>query len=288
MGTGRLEDYTGHFLWFNASSNAKLYGRGVIDLGGSLLRRLDDSKGRVKLIRTFNAHTIELQDVLLRDSGSWTVHIVDSNNVTVSNVKLINDMNTTNNDGIDPDNSSNVTIDGAFVYTGDDCFAVKTSSNFGVPRDSHTILIKNAVCYDKKSALKVGTETRANLSDISFTDNTVVHADRVIALYMDDGSAMTKISYLNTTSEQVGGDAKRRLIDINISNRRGIGTIGGVTITNYSAEQFGPSKSTIVGMAGHNIDVTIKNMQVAGQQLSTAEAAKITVQDASLVFQAGS
>ena len=285
QGSSDSHDYQqGHFLWFNADSNAKLYGRGIIDLQGKHLRASAGNNGRIKIIRTVNAQNITLQDVLLRDAGSWTVHIVGSNDVHVTNLKIINDMQNTNNDGIDPDMSSNVTIDGAFIYTTDDCFAVKTSGQFGILKPTANILIQNAVCYDKKSALKIGTESRANISNVVFANDSIVHADRALALYMEDGSTIANVQYNNDSSESIGGDAKQRLIDIGITDRSGPGYIKNVTITDYTAAQPGPDASTILGVAGHTIDVVFKNFKIAGRYITNVADANISTSNALVTF----
>ncbi|GCE28269.1 hypothetical protein KDA_37530 [Dictyobacter alpinus] len=283
-GSGKAQDTHDHFLLFRDVQNVKLYGRGTIDLRGMELRRSGGSEGRVKIIRTINAKDIVLQDLILRDSGSWTVHLVASDGVKINDLKLLNDADNTNNDGIDPDGSRNVTIDGAFIYTTDDCFAIKTSGAFHMIRPTQHILIQNAVCYTKKSALKVGTETKDTLSDITFSHNNVVHADRVIALYMADGNTMENITYSNNWSESVGGNSKQRLIDIAITNRSGIGLIKNVEISNFTAYEASNNPSVIQGMDDHIVNVTFKHLDIAGQLKDNLSAAMIKSSNANIIF----
>ncbi|GCF11505.1 glycoside hydrolase family 28 protein [Dictyobacter arantiisoli] len=283
-GTGYAWDTPDSLLLFKDVQNVRLFGHGAIDLHGMALRNSAGDAGRVKLIRTINANNITLQDITLRDSGSWTVHILDSHTIRVNNLKILNDPTMTNNDGIDPDSSNNVSINGAFIYTGDDCFAVKTSGALHLLAASHNISIENSICYTRKSALKVGTETRATLSNITFQQNDVIHADRAIALYMADGSIMNNIKYLNTTSEAIGGNIRQRLIDIEISDRNGIGTIDNVTIANYTAYAFSPNPSLIAGLDGHMVNVTFRNLRIAGTSIHSAAAAMIGIQQANVKF----
>jgi polygalacturonase len=283
-GTGNALDTPGNFIQFNNVHNVRLYGHGAIDLHGMALRNSAESAGRVKIIRTISSTNIDIQDVMLRDAGSWTVHILGSDAVHINNIKILNDSSNTNNDGIDPDGSSNVTVNGAFIYTTDDCFAVKTSGALHILQPTQNVMIENSICYTKKSALKVGTETRAALSNITFAQNDVVHADRAIALYMADGSILNNVNYLNNTSEFIGGDSKQRLIDIAISDRTGIGSINNVNITNYTAYQFSPGSSVIAGMGGNVVGVTFKNLNVAGTPINNVSAAMIIARDANINF----
>jgi hypothetical protein len=274
----------GNFVVFEGVNHSKIFGRGVIDAGGKQLRTQGDD-GRIKILRTIRASEIDIQDILLRDSGSWTVHLAGSDNVRIKNLKLINDMTSTNGDGIDPDASNNITVDGAFLYTTDDCFAVKTSGVFQTLQPSSNILIKNSVCYSKKSALKIGTETKANLNNITFDNNAVVHADRAISLYMADGSTMQNIFYRNNSAEVVGGDAKQRLVDINITKRKGVGNIRNVEISNFTAYNFSPKTSAITGLSGGTIDVKFIHLIVNGKVRTSAADAQITVNKAQVSFQ---
>lgn len=285
-GSSEAKDFSQQFIAFEHVSNAKIYGPGVIDLHGMALRQQAGDQGRIKIVRTMGGSAIELRDVVLRDAGSWTVHLLGSDQVTVSNIKIINDLNNTNGDGIDPDGASHVTIDRAFIYTSDDCFAVKTSGTFGILQPVRNVVVKNAVCYTKKSALKVGTETRAALSDITFEQNDVVHADRAIALYMVDGSVMENIKYIGNTSETIEGNSKQRLIDIAIGDRKGIGQIKNVQIIDYTAYEASPRPSSITGLDGHAVDVVIKNMSIAGHLCTSIDQADIKMENAGVSLSA--
>ena len=82
-----------------------------------------------------------MEDVILRDSGTWGVHLVASNHLRFTNCKLISntrlddpgfpwEMNT---DGFDPDNSSQIMIDNNFISCNDDAIAVKPLSHLEPP-----------------------------------------------------------------------------------------------------------------------------------------------------------
>lgn len=81
--------------------------------------------------------------------------------------------------GFDPDASSDVNIDSVFVHSNDDSFAVKA-----LVRDHPTqrIRITNAVVSSKKSAFKVGTESKSDFTDILFKDLEAFDVDRGLVL----------------------------------------------------------------------------------------------------------
>ena len=113
--------------------------------------------------------------MLLRDAAAWTVHLLASDDVSVSNVRILNDRHNLNTDGIDPDLSSRVRIDRAFVYTKDDAVCVKASGNGGFGGDVHDVRVTNSVLSSRDAALKVGTESSAErFEDVTFEDCTVL------------------------------------------------------------------------------------------------------------------
>jgi hypothetical protein len=279
-GSGNPSDYAnGAFIQARSADNAHIFGRGMIDGNGTQVR---PAGAHVKLLQVVGGSNIAIDDVLLRDSASWTVHINGASNVAVNNVRIINDQSLSNGDGIDPDGSTGVTVRGAFIYTTDDCFALKTTGGNGVTQALSHVMIERSVCWTKKSALKVGTETKSPISDITFSNDDVVHADRALALYMADGSSISDVRYLDDRSEVIGGDAKQRLIEFEITKRGGAGTISNVTITNYVADDFSPSQSSVKGYdASHAVTgVSFKNLTIAGTVRLDAASAQIASRNA--------
>jgi hypothetical protein len=129
----------------------------------------------------------------------------------------------------------------------------------------------------------VGTETLAPISDVTFANDDVVHADRALALYMADGSSIRDIRYLDNRSEVIGGDSKQRLIEFEVTKRGGIGQIANITITNYVADEFSPQQSSIKGYdSSHPITgVSFKNLTIAGTVRLDAGSAQIAARNAS-------
>lgn len=81
--------------------------------------------------------------------------------------------------GFDPDASSDVNIDSVFVHSNDDSFAVKALL-YGRP--TQRVRISNAVVSTKKSAFKVGTESKSGFNDILFENLEAFDIDRGLVL----------------------------------------------------------------------------------------------------------
>lgn len=272
QGSSRPSDYTsGSLLRTSGASNVGIAGHGIIDTDGTVLR---PAGSKTKLLRIEGGQNVTLNDVLLRDSASWTVHIQGASHVTVSNVHVVNNLNLGPGlDGIDPDSSSDVTITNPFVYTFDDCFAVKATSSGAGPTDR--IRVQGAVCWTHKSALKIGTESTHSISNVVFANNNVVHADRALAVYMGDGGNLGSVTYSNDFSETVGGDAKQKLIEIEVT----AGQATPITVSDYTAYSPSPSDSTVRG-----VTVIVSNMSIAGTHVSSTGAAHLSTTNATVRF----
>ncbi len=294
-GTGELADYPmgelrTQFLYFLDCENVRIQGPGVIDGQGRALRLSGEnsSASRLQLVRTLRARNIALHDVILRDAGSWGVHLVESEHIDVIGCKLIG--NTIyddpdfpwepNTDGFDPDNSSHVLIENCFISTNDDAIAVKLLR--GTHRDMSDITFRDNVVWTVKSALKVGTEVYGKkLSKVRFENNDVIHADRGIVVYLYRGADISDVSWEGNHFEFIGGNSREMNLDIRIKDVKGKGRMRDLLIKDNSFERFSKNPSLMEGLDdGHEIDdVIFDNLVIAGQKHLNAKDAEIEVKD---------
>jgi hypothetical protein len=292
-GTAKVSDYPrAHFgtqlIHLLDCENVKIMGRGVIDGRGRALRLATQnaSNGRLKLIRSFRAKNCVVEDVLLRDAGSWSIHLIESSDLRFTNTKLMS--NTIlddpsfpwepNTDGFDPDNSSRVTIEDGFVSCSDDAIAVKLRS--GSLRNMDTICFRNNVVWTVKSALKIGTEvTERRMTNIVFENNDVVHADRGIVVYCYRGARIENPRWINNHFERIGDNTKQMNIEIKIQDDGGKGYLSDVLIKDNTFEHFSPNPSKLYGLGvDHVIEgVVFDNLVIAGKRRTSLDQAEITI-----------
>jgi hypothetical protein len=254
------------------TENVKLWGRGIIDGQGSKLR----PQGKpANLIRVRNSKNILVEGLLLRDPAAWNTHILASDGVTFRDIKMINDRNVFNTDGIDPDGSRNVTVDNCFMYCSDDNIAIKTSGNTELLLSAENIVVKNCVFITKKSAMKLGTETRADIKNVTFDNNNILECDRGMSLYSRDGSVFENIHYTNNHFERLFEDNQQRILQFELGDRavddapgyvRRAGQIKNVLIENCVYDYKGNKESNIDGFdENHKISgVHFKNLIIQG------------------------
>jgi polygalacturonase len=181
---------------------------------------------------------------------------------------MINDRSVANTDGFDPDASKNVLIDHCFAYCSDDNIAIKTTNNGGLLQDCENITVSNCVFLTKKSALKVGTETKgAFMKNIRFKNNYVVEADRGLVLYCYDGASFQDIQFTGNYFEKGFPDSQKKAIHFQLRKRSGEGSIKNVLIKDCVFSESFHSASEIVGLnAAHTIDgIKIKNLKIGGK-----------------------
>jgi polygalacturonase len=139
----------------------RVFGGGTFDLDGD---GVNDGTGRQhhlrpSLVQFIESERILIEGVTLRNSPFWTVHPVLSEHVTVRNATIRH--GTTNDDGIDPENSRYVLIEGNDIATDDDPIALKAGRDAdGRRRPSTTFVVirDNRLRSRLGGAMSIGSE----------------------------------------------------------------------------------------------------------------------------------
>jgi polygalacturonase len=257
------------------ASNVKIWGKGIINGNGAEVRKTGKP---ANLIRIRNSRNVLIDGICSFDPAAWNTHILYSDSVTIRNVKLINDLNVPNTDGFDPDASRHVLIQNCFAFCSDDNVAIKTSNNSNLLRDAEDIKIEGCLFLTKKSALKVGTETKAAvMRDIIFQNNYIVMADRGLVLYCYDGARFENVKFINNYFENGFSDFEKKAIHFVIKERDGKGQIKNVLIKDcYFSPRF-HSAITILGLdKDHTIEnLVFENVSILGKKVSDSKELNI-------------
>jgi hypothetical protein len=168
---------------FVGVEGAGLLGRGTIDGDGYPALHANRPPG-IRGYLVWKSRDIAFDDLMLRRSCMWTVHIVDSDVFASRNIKIINRKLQYNEDVYDFDCSRHCRVENGFALTMDDFFALKgTWGTEGRPVED--IVIKGFVGYGFDSGLAVGYEkreckfsriSRVLLEDVHFVSNQVDYA----------------------------------------------------------------------------------------------------------------
>lgn len=253
--------------------NVRIAGYGTLDGNGTVLRA---QQFWPHIIVPGDSRNVVIENIITRDPASQNTHTVNVDNFVARNMKIIDNRDVLNADGVDLSSVRGGLVEDCFIYVADDAIVVKSYGK----HQSHDILARNNVILTKKSALKIGTETEADISDVSFVDNEVVESDRGMSVYCEDGSTVRDISYVNNRFEGFYYDARQRLIDIYVWNRaNGGGNIKNVVIRDCEADVKWPRPSTIIGYDENNgvSGVHLENFRLAGKVCENLEDANMLI-----------
>lgn len=122
---------------------------------------------RPQLIQFFNSKNILIENIQIEDSPFWCVHLLKSKSITVRGLKYKAFNN--NNDGIDPEYSSDILIENISFDNADDNIAIKSGrdhegrANAGSP--SQNIVIRNCN-FKGLHGVVLGSEMSAGIENI--------------------------------------------------------------------------------------------------------------------------
>ena len=286
-GSGRLN--TRRFIFIPDASNVKITGLGAINGNGANLRAKFGDNARMRIVLAVNCRDLLFHGPMFKDPGSWNTQILKCKNVEIRNVKLLNDIDLGNTDGFDPDATQNMQIIDCFAYCSDDNVAIKSTNYGNFLDDVDGITIKGCVFLTKKSSLKVGTESRAaNMKNILFEDNDVLESDRGMALYVSDGAHYDNIRFVNNRFERNHPDAQQKEFQFRVNQRNTNSKLGKMTnilIKDCTYYRAFPRKSEISYKGdGTGIELTIDNLVIEGQKITSAEQAGFVIENATVVF----
>lgn len=122
---------------------------------------------RPQLIQFVNSRNILIENVQIEDSPFWCVHLLKSKSITIRGIKY--NAHNNNNDGIDPEYSSDILIENVLFDNADDNVAIKAGrdnegrSNSNTP--SENIVIRNCE-FKGLHAIVIGSEMSAGVRNV--------------------------------------------------------------------------------------------------------------------------
>ena len=122
---------------------------------------------RPQLIQFVNSKNILIENVQIEDSPFWCVHLLKSKSITIRGIKY--NAHNNNNDGIDPEYSSDILIENVLFDNADDNIAIKAGrddegrSNSNTP--SENIVIRNCE-FKGLHAIVIGSEMSAGVRNV--------------------------------------------------------------------------------------------------------------------------
>lgn len=227
----------------------------------------------------YGCENVKVEGITLKNSPFWCIHPVYCNNVLVKGVTI--DSHFPNNDGCDPESSSNVLIEDCLFRTGDDAVAIKAGRDADgrrVGRASENITIRNCRFYSECNGLCIGSEMSGGVKNV-LMENVEIGEVKNALLFksnLDRGGYISDVTVRNVNIAGAKGAILR--LETNYFGYRGGNmpaqyknfTIENVTAGHadgYGIYYDGPANSKNGVTFGKNTkfairDITVRNLQI--------------------------
>lgn len=193
-------------IYAREARNVTLSGAGCIDGNATawFASQADDQgyrqpkPQRPRLLVLEGCEQVRIADITLYDSPMWTAHLVSCNHVFIRNITIDNDLTLANTDALDIDSCQHVHISDSYFSAADDGICLKTTAKgpeLQQPIDNVTI--NNCIIRSKSCAIKVGTETFADITHLAISNCVIFESNRGIGLVSRDGGHFSMMSFSN-------------------------------------------------------------------------------------------
>ena len=154
---------------------------------------------RPRLAVLTGCRDLVVRDVTFFEAPSWTLHLMGCQHVLVDRVKIRNQLDVPNCDGIDPDHCRDVEIKNCHIVCGDDAIVIKATRQ-GLPYGpSSNIRVSDCVLETQDSGVKIGTETVQDISDVRFERIQIKTCCRGICIQLRDEGSVFDIDFRDIT-----------------------------------------------------------------------------------------
>lgn len=180
----------------------------------------DDGFLRPNFIQPYNCQNVLIEGVRIENSPMWEINPVLCDTVMVENVNV--DTHLHNNDGCDPECTSNMVIRNNSFDVGDDCMAIKSGRNgdgLRIGRASFNIVLEGNTFVDGHGGVTIGSEITSGVKNI-FSRNNEMNSDELQAAYRFKtnyirGGIIENIYYTDDTVKMVEDSRPVILVDLN-------------------------------------------------------------------------
>ncbi|TXD67572.1 glycoside hydrolase family 28 protein [Polaribacter glomeratus] len=169
-------------------------------------------KLRPGFFEPFGCTNVRIEGITILDSPFWVLHPIYCNNVIIRDVTVIS--NNPNNDGCDPESSTNVLIEDCNFITGDDAIAIKSGRDndaWRVGQPSENIVIRNCVFSSKINGVCIGSEISGGVRNVFIENIKIPKSSNAIYFKsnLDRGGYIENIYVRNITAGSVASSLIR-------------------------------------------------------------------------------
>lgn len=223
----------------------------------------------VSLIYLVECRDVNIRDIHIKESSSWTLHVQWCERVKISGIFLESSLEAgVNADGIDVDGCRDVLISDCVIKTGDDAIVLKSTLTKGRYENCENVNVTNCVLASTSSALKIGTETFGDFQNIVFNNCTIENSNRGLGIIVRDGGTVRDVIFSNISMQldrkhfNWWGNADPIWLVVRKRNQDSkVGSIENILFQNIIAHGQGTTK--LQGYPGK----PLRNIRLSGAQL---------------------
>lgn len=196
-------------------SNVDIVGLGTVDANADRGDWWKDPKvkrgaWRPRMLFLNRCRNIRVQGVTLKNSYAWTIHPYYSREISFLDIRVFNDPDSPNTDGIDVESCGGVRILGAVISVGDDCVALKSGKIYlgrKLRTPTRGIELRNCLLERGHGAVVIGSDVSAGARDVKAAQCVFQGTDRGLRIKTRRGrgelSVVDRVSLENIRMDRV-------------------------------------------------------------------------------------
>jgi polygalacturonase len=268
-----LDDCQRRLIYGNHVENVTITGGGTIDGQGDLaawlyVKELGTEKDRPSIFAFVGSKKITISDLTLLKPACWAQVYIETDSITIQNIKVNSGNLTPNRDGIDIVDCHHVLIEDCDIKSEDDGICFKSGSEYGCK----DVIVRRCT-IDKLNVkagncFKLGTDGLGSYMNFEVSELTLKNALQNSAIVIEsmDGAVIDNLNFSKCKISNCGqaffillADRKRTVP----GRKTRIGTISNISFKDIEGDNFTHQyPSIITGIKGHNIqNVTFENIK---------------------------
>jgi polygalacturonase len=269
-----LQDCQRRLIYGNKVKNVTITGGGTINGQGDYtpwmhVKELGTEKDRPSILAFVASDNIAVSNIKMINPACWTQVYIESNHITIRNIKVHTGNLTPNRDGIDIVDCHSVLIEDCLIQSEDDGICFKSGSVYGCDSIVVRRCVLDKLNVNAGNCFKLGTDGLGSYTNFEVSDLTMKNAAQNSALVIEsmDGAIIDNLTFRNCTIDNCGqaifillADRKRTVA----GRKTKIGAISNLYFENITGSNFTQTyPSIITGIKGHNIqNISFKNINL--------------------------
>jgi hypothetical protein len=223
------------------------------------------------LVEFHNCRDVRVQDITIRNSPGWTLHLTGCERCWVERVIIDNPLYGPNTDGLDINGCRSVHVHGCDITCGDDAIILKAFEEAG---PCEQITVSQCRLATHCAALGIGAEIHHPIRDVVFTACVVPKALRILQIELWTPGLVENVSVSHIVGANITDIPLERVAYIDVQHhRREDGTLGhvrNVTVSDIQARTRG--RILLTAADGATIeDVTLRDLRLLVDELEDPE-----------------